>query len=152
MCYRGALALAVTIWASAPAGALRLPPPKPETLRLPAVVAFQTSVGYFDRTPPPWRRGNCFSLAPATVREPRDPRSLLRVANMTAENFKRVVADKGIESVQVLRVSPGLCLITDPRIPRDWLREAPCVTCFGEQPAAELVRRYPDQFKPQSGP
>jgi hypothetical protein len=148
---RHALALAVVFWPSAPAHGLRLPPRKPDTLRVPAVVAGKTMVAYEPKTPPPWPAGNCFSLALVPVREVKDFKALLRVVNMTAENFERVVGDKGIESVQVLRVSPRDCLITDPRIPREWLRETPCAACFGRDYAAELKRRYPDLFHAGSG-
>ena len=40
-----------------------------------------------------------------------------------------MVRDLGLETAEVLRVSEAHCPVVDPRIPRTWLRDAPCKTC-----------------------
>jgi hypothetical protein len=101
-------------------------PPLDQVLVLPARAVGSTQVGYNTKGPPPWPKGNCFWLSP----EPRDRAApKYHVVNMHAENFERVVRDLGIVTVEVLLVSKAHCLIVDPRIPRAWLRDAPCEIC-----------------------
>lgn len=65
-----------------------------DRVMVPAVITSQTDVGYFDRSPPPWPKGNCFGISVA----PRWPGALLgletthlSVCNMHAENVSSIV-------------------------------------------------------------
>jgi hypothetical protein len=135
---------------------------------VPAAVTVRTLVGPFLQ-PPPQPRGNCFSIAPAApwgvVRvaprsqlwwvAPRGPlggtgpfgRIEWKVCNMHAENFEAIVQRLGLRTVEVQPYDQGRCLITDPRIPRDWLLERPCPHCFRAAEVEDLLRRYPERFR-----
>src|SRR5262245_68705 len=115
-----------------------------ERMVLPARVAGSTQVGYTSEGPPPWPKGNCFWLS----HDPRDRAApQFHVANMHAENFERVVSDLGLETVEVLLVSEGHCLVVDPRIPRAWLRDVPCETCTPPAVRQRLRDRHAGQFR-----
>jgi hypothetical protein len=128
---------------------------------VPARICARTIV--FSYSNPPQPRGDCFSVAPTPLRSEwwvglRDGwglglRSWLwRVANMHAQNFTGIVERLGLRMVEVQPLGEGRCLITDPRIPRDWLLDRPCTTCFSKLEAQDLVKRYPERFRPPAAP
>lgn len=94
-----------------------------------------TAALYAYTTPPPWPVGNILSVMPGSTwwwdrylarfrkRSPMDMG--WRVVNMHAENFHAACTNFGLKSVLVERLDDQLCLIVDPRIPRDWLLTTP---------------------------
>jgi hypothetical protein len=117
---------------------------------VPAVLGVRTLVGFSHRTPPPWPRGNCFGMSVKTrwlgpIRG--TPKVGGHVLNMHAENFSEVVKRLKLQSVEIQPVAEAACLITDPRIPREWLLEEPCRTCFGGPGSEGPLRHYPDHFR-----
>jgi hypothetical protein len=120
------------------------PAPSSGRMTLPARSAESTQVGYRHDGPPPWPKGNCFWL----TSDPADPEApRFHVGNMHAENFERVVRDLGLETVEVMRVGEGHCLIVDPRIPREWLRDAPCQVCTPAAFGQQLLEGHAGRFR-----
>jgi hypothetical protein len=122
-------------------------------VRVAATIREQTLVLF--NSEPPQPRGNCFSVSPTVLWGglwvgPR-PR-LWKVCNMHAENFSAIVQRLQLWKVEVQPLDEGRCLITDPRIPRDWLLDWPCPTCFRDPEAEDLLMRYPERFRPPAGP
>ena len=119
---------------------------------VPAVRGRTTLVGFLYRTPPPWPRGNCFGvtkkarwLGPARG----TGASEWNVVNMHAENFSAIAARLRLRTVEIQPIGGVSCLITDPRVPREWLLEEPCRSC-NLGPAREQIRkRYPQYFRAQ---
>ena len=118
-------------------------PDRPQRMALPVRSRFTTAVGYNHTGPPPWPSGNCFWLYPDPTGQ-AGPR--FHVDNMHAENFERLVRDLGLETVEVLCVSPGHCVVVDPRIPREWFRQAPCNHCVQPPLRDQLQERYAEWF------
>jgi hypothetical protein len=124
-------------------------------VRVPATIEQQTLVGFSHRGPAPWPRGNCFTIAPrARWTWPPGARRNpgWRVCNMHAENFSEVVKRLGLQTVEVLPLEGSCSLITDQRIPREWLLEKPCSHCFRGPVGEELRARYPDRFRAPAKP
>jgi hypothetical protein len=122
---------------------------------VPATITQQTQVGFFHRGPAPWPRGNCFTMAPKVrwgwqLRGTRSPD--WRVCNVHAENFSEIVKRLGLQTVEVLPFKESYYLITDQRIPREWLLERPCPQCVSEPVGEELLTRYPGRFRDPSKP
>jgi hypothetical protein len=69
---------------------------------------------------------------------------------MHAENFSEIVKQLRLQTIEVEALDDGLCLVTDPRIPRDWLLEKPCHMCVREPEAEDLLMRYPERFGTQA--
>jgi hypothetical protein len=131
----------------------------------------QTLVGYFHSTPAPWPQGNCLTFeVNATELEGRSAGMAdvvrWRVFNMHAENFHEITKRLGLTAVEaevvhkkivrqtaitgqgpaaVQTVDEGDCIITDARIPKEWLRSSPCV-CYSKTDWKEYLASYPDQF------
>ena len=114
------------------------------------------SFGSHEKAPPPWPKGNCFSLMTLSPDELRErvasgaylrPEEKLFVINMHAENFKEVCRVLGLEKVEIERVGVGRCLVVDRRIAREWLRDRPCRTCVGAKQCEEVPAKYPDAFR-----
>jgi hypothetical protein len=131
----------------------------------------QTCVGYFHSTPAPWPRGNCLTFE-VNATELEGGRAGMadvvrwRVFNIHAENFHEITKRLGLTSVEaevvhkklvrqtaitgqgpatVQTVDEGDCIITDARIPKEWLRSRPCV-CYSKTDWKEYLASYPDQF------
>jgi hypothetical protein len=129
-----------------------------DRVMVPATIRMQTIV--FTYSDPPQSRGDCFDVSPTPPERggwgrPRDPLwgdPLWKVCNMHAQNFAGIVERLGLRTVEVQPLGEGRCLITDPRIPRDWLLDRPCPTCFREPEAEDLLRRYPERFHPPAAP
>jgi hypothetical protein len=122
-------------------------------LKVPALVRGQTLLGFMHRTPPPWPRGNCFSVSSVArwLGPARGTRRIGgRVGNMHAENFSEIVKQLRLQTIEVEALDDGRCLVTDPRIPRNWLLEKPCPICLREPEAEDLLMRYPERFGTQA--
>jgi hypothetical protein len=129
---------------------------RPESDRAPAVVtrnqnpsllvpaeAGSTTMVYFDSVTLPSPKGNCFKL------EARDGlrTNHWHVANMHTENFKRIVSDLGIVTVEILPIGHDCCLIVDGRIPKAWLRDRPCSFCVPRSARGVVWETYADRFR-----
>jgi hypothetical protein len=128
-----------------------LTPGLTDRVRVPATIRIRLQTLVFSDSDPPQPRGDCFYVAPTPLWRgwwiaPRD--GLWQVANLHAQNFAGIVRRLGLPTVEMQPLAGGRCLITDPRIPRDWLLDRPCRSCFREPEAADLVRRYPEHFRP----
>ena len=106
-----------------------------------------TAVAHSVSSPPPWPKGNCFTLYLLTP-EQRDGIARTRnwgllktheahVANMHHENFSEIVKRLALQSVEVEVIAPGVCLIVDDRIGREWMNSQPCSGCVSKE-AQEL--------------
>ena len=128
-------ALLTMLSLSALAGCARTPAEKAQTLTVPAVVGMHTQVGYVHVGPPPWPRGNCFSLAN------------YQDANMHEENFEEAVKKFQLETVKILPVGDTRwVVIVDERIPKEWLLEKPCSHCTPESLRRELEKNHAGRF------
>jgi hypothetical protein len=130
-------------------------PGRTDRVTVPAVITMQTDVGFMHRAPPPWPRGNCFNISPS----PRWLGALLgsrrtdrKVCNMHAENFSAIVGRLKLKAMEVEPVDERSCLITDRRIPREWLLQQPCPTCYHEPERRDLLRRYSEHFSAPLSP
>jgi hypothetical protein len=130
-------------------------PEPPPRFTVPAVVQLQTLVLYFPKAPPPWPRGNCFILS-SKGRWLGPVRGFGRmegaVCNMHAENFSAIVGRLNLKAVEIQPVDERSWLITDRRIPREWLLQQPCPTCFREQERRDLLRRFSEHFSTPPSP
>jgi hypothetical protein len=142
-----------------------------QTIERPRTMArfrMQQLAGYHYTTPPPWRKGNGFSVLPrwTWLRERYLP-WLSRhvgepdewwVVNMHAENLHALSRQRGFQWFRVEKVGeerPGgvLCLVVDKRVPREWLLERPRIgsllmrqklklerpECFREDPQVKAL-------------
>jgi hypothetical protein len=131
----------------------------------PAVLVLKTN------TSGPWSLGICltFELDPAQLEgRPAGMGDVARwrVFNIHAENFSEITKRLGLKSVQAEIIHKGLrrqttisnpgqetvqmvdeadCIIIDPRIPKEWLRSAPC-TCYSKADWRHYLATYPDKF------
>ena len=116
-------------------------------LEVPARPQMVTAIA-FNRDPsPPWRTGNCFDLSPVPLsrRKERNLAPGYHVANMHSENFKEIVRRLRLKRVLV-EFDGESFLVVDSRIPRDWLRERPCLHCISAPMADALLTEHPDRF------
>ena len=116
-------------------------------LEVPARPQMVTAVGFNRDSPPPWRTGNCFDLSPVPLSR-RTEKNLCpgyHVANMHRENFQEIVKRLGLKRVLV-EFDGQVFLVVDSRIPRDWLREQPCLHCISAPMRDALVTKHPDRF------
>jgi hypothetical protein len=116
---------------------------QPEPPRfVPAEVTGSTSM-FFNSDVLPAPDGNCFWLSS------KDDTSTnsWRVANMHAENFKGIVANLSLRTVEILPVGSQCCLIVDNRIPKSWLRDRPCSTCLPQETRMLLRETHSAKFR-----
>jgi hypothetical protein len=130
-------------------------PGQTDRVMVPAAMTQQTTVGFFHQSPPPWPQGNCFNISSS----PRWLGALLgsrrtdrKVCNMHVENFSAIVGRLKLKVVEIEPVDERSCLITDRRIPREWLLQQPCPTCYHEPDRRDLLRRYPEHFSAPPSP
>jgi hypothetical protein len=125
-------------------------PPIPEgaRLRIPTRVGSVTLLSNSHTTPPPWPEGNCFKLIPPLrrARELLEYSERWHVINMHHENFEVLVKQLGLTTIEV-EYYGGCCLVTDPRIPRSWLREKPCPGCTSAAVRTAVLSRHADKFR-----
>jgi hypothetical protein len=135
---------------------------------------FSTAVGYqllHTNISGPWSRGNCLTFEgnPTELDGRRAGMADVvrwRVFNIHTENFFEITKRLGLKSVEaevvhrrVLRqttttghgpetvqiVDDGDCIITDARIPREWLRSTP-ETYYSKADWRQYLATYPDKF------
>lgn len=115
-----------------------------------ATIGQQQTAAYFHEGPPPWPNGNGFWVKPRWMILRERGSSWVRqrwplaehlpgmdklmspaysegwgVANMHAENFNAFRQQQGIDWVKVEKLSEGVCVVTDARVPREWLLTYP---------------------------
>jgi hypothetical protein len=125
-------------------------PGRSDRVMVPAAIGLSTQVGYFYRHPPPWPRGNCFRISsvPRWLGALLGPQKTQRwVCNMHAENFSSIVQRLNLRAVEIEPIDQRCCMITDSRIPREWLLEKPCALCFRGPEGEDLMRRHPEHFR-----
>ena len=134
-------------------------PGRADRVVVPASAKGKTEVGFDHEGPPPWPRGNCFRVPSMTAAEAKKAQEQKKpgpyswkVANMHAENFEAIVRRLGLRTVEVQQLDGSSCLITDERIPREWLREKPCRLCFRGSVGEELLREHAKHFGPPADP
>jgi hypothetical protein len=117
-------------------------------LEVPARAGMVTMVAFDWKPPPPWRKGNCFTLSPLP-----QPRQIGRnigfghhVANMHWENFQEIVKRLGLKRVLV-EFDGRFFLVVDSRIPHGWLLKKPCPSCIFTPTRDALLAAHPDKFR-----
>ncbi len=121
---------------------------------VPAVLGMRTLVGFLHSTPPPWPRGNCFSIPPkARWLGPMSGTQTIggHVSNMNAENFEAIVQQRKLQRVEIRAIDDRNCLITDSRIPSDRLLDKHCPHCVRGPYSEVLLMRFPENFRRPSG-
>jgi hypothetical protein len=53
--------------------------------------------------------------------------------------------------VEIQPLEGSCCMVTDSRIPRQWLLQKPCPMCFRDPVGTNLVRGHPESFCPPPG-
>lgn len=131
-------------------------PSRGERRQVAARVMGRTLVGFLKEEPKPWPNGNCFTLSSLSSEQLKTrgkakagdrPPEGLKVLNMHAENFEEICGRLRLTDVLVELVGDDACLIVDPRIGREWLREGPCMICIEKLRSDEVLARYPDAFR-----
>ena len=80
-----------------------------------------TLVGYFGEFPR--ERGNCFSVS---VEGERD----YRIINFNYENLEKLIEDEMVSfPLKISKLSDGIAIIADERIPDEWYSKRFCETC-----------------------
>jgi hypothetical protein len=149
---RGALVAGALLCLIAAGARLLLPDPPPppliegERLRVPAQAISVTQVGYFHKTPPPWKVGNCFGLSHVPIEAGQFGVRGQHVANMHFENFEEAVKRLGLKAVDVQYIG-GYFFVVDPRIPRQWLLEQPCSSCTRSPGGESILAKHADKFR-----
>ena len=140
-----------------------------EPVVVPVTNTWTTDMGFLRRSPPPWKEGNFLSfrfLKPQASGQEEEWASW-GVVNIDSENFSEITRQQRIDAVEVLvlhtKKTPttiqgpdrpkytafddaGYALLTDPRIPREWLLSEPSRLCdykIGRQ----LKAAYPKNFR-----
>lgn len=115
-----------------------------------ATIGLQQQAFYVHKGPPPWPRGNGFWVKTRWMIWQESGSSWVQqrwpwaehlpgmdklmspghsqgwcVANMHAENFNAFRQQQGIDWVKVKKLSDGVCVVTDARVPREWLLTYP---------------------------
>jgi hypothetical protein len=138
-----------------------------EPVMVPITNTISTHIGFLRSSPPPWKDGNFLSfdfLKPQAAGQ-EEERASWSVVNINSENFSEITRQLRIDSVKVLvlhtRKNPittqgpgpkytaledaGYALITDPRIPPEWLLSEPRM---GDQKIKmQLKVEYPKNFR-----
>jgi hypothetical protein len=134
-------------------------PAPADRVMVPASITGTTQVGYSSDVPPPWPRGNCFTVSSMTAQEARKAQeqkepgpASWKVANMRTENFEAIVRRLGLRTVEVQPLDGSSCLITDERIPREWLVDKPCRGCFRSPVGEGILRDHAKHFGPPADP
>jgi hypothetical protein len=138
---------------------MAVPETKKARFMVPAANTGQTLVAFIYKTPPPWPRGNCFDVSSKRRwvgplegfcrwlwRDSGFQTMSWKVCNMHAGNFNAIVRRLKLQEVQIQPVGGPYCIITDPRIPREYLLKEPCRTCFQVPRREELLRQYSEHF------
>jgi hypothetical protein len=92
-----------------------------DNIKLAGGITTVTLVGYFGEFPR--ERGNCFSVS---VEGERD----YRIINFNHENLEKLIEDKMVSfPLKISKLSDGIAIISDERIPDEWYSKRFCETC-----------------------
>jgi len=92
-----------------------------DNIKLATRITKVTLVGYFGEFP--MERGNCFSVS---VEDERD----YRIINFNYENLKKLIEDSVVSfPLKISKLSEGIAIIADERIPDEWYSKRFCETC-----------------------
>ena len=92
-----------------------------ENIKLATDVTRVTLVGYFGEYPR--ERGNCFSVSV-------DGDEDYRIINFNHENLEKLIEDKIVSfPIKISKLSDGIAIIADERIPDEWYSKRFCETC-----------------------
>ena len=138
-----------------------------ERVMVPVTNSQTTGILFRRTSPPPWRDGNYLTFyfrKPAVPGQPEEWASW-KVANIHTENFGEITHRLGLKAVEVsvlhtakssIRIRPAhgperaaiqdecYAVITDIRIPREWLRTVPGAD---RATATDLHAAYPRSFR-----
>ena len=92
-----------------------------DNIKLATDITTVTLVGYFGEFP--MERGNCFSVY---VDDERD----YRIINFNYENLEKLIEDSVVSfPLKISKLSEGIAIIADERIPDEWYSKRFCETC-----------------------
>ena len=92
-----------------------------DNIKLATRITKVTLVGYFGEFP--MERGNCFSVS---VNDERD----YRIINFNYENLEKLIEDSVVSfPLKISKLSEGIAIIADERIPDEWYSKRFCETC-----------------------
>jgi hypothetical protein len=92
-----------------------------DNIKLATDITTVTLVGYFGEFP--MERGNCFSVS---VDDERD----YRIINFNYENLEKLIEDSVVSfPLKISKLSEGIAIIADERIPDEWYSKRFCETC-----------------------
>lgn len=92
-----------------------------DNIKLANDITTVTLVGYFGEFP--MERGNCFSVS---VDDERD----YRIINFNYENLEKLIEDSVVSfPLKISKLSEGIAIIADERIPDEWYSKRFCETC-----------------------
>jgi|688.fasta_scaffold476078_2 hypothetical protein len=108
-----------------------------ENVKLATNVTTVTLVGFFGEYPR--ERGNCFSVSV----EGED----YRIINFNHENLEKLIEDKIVSfPIKISKLSDGIAIIADERIPDEWYSKIFCETCTPGDllPLPQRLKHYLD--------
>jgi len=92
-----------------------------ENIKLATNVTTVTLVGYFGKYPR--ESGNCFSVSVGKDEN-------YRIINFNHENLEKLIKDKIVSfPIKISKLSDGIAIIADERIPDEWYSKRFCETC-----------------------
>jgi hypothetical protein len=109
-----------------------------ENVKLATNVTTVTLVGFFGEYPR--KRGNCFSVS---VEGEED----YRIINFNHENLEKLIEDKIVSfPIKISKLSEGIAIIADERIPDEWYSKRFCETCTPGDllPLPQRLKHYLD--------
>lgn len=92
-----------------------------DNIKLATNVTTVTLVGYFGEYP--MERGNCFSVSV-------EGDEGYRIINFNHENLEKLIEDNIVSfPIKISKLSDGIAIIADERIPDEWYSKRFCETC-----------------------
>ena len=92
-----------------------------DNIKLATDITSVTLVGYFGEFPR--ERGNCFSVSVGGE-------SYYRIINFNYENLGKLIEDEIVSfPLKISKISDGIAIIADERIPDEWYSKRFCETC-----------------------
>jgi hypothetical protein len=92
-----------------------------DNIKLATDITTVTLVGYFGEFP--MERGNCFSVSVDAERD-------YRIINFNYENLEKLIEDSVVSfPLKISKLSEGIAIIADERIPNEWYSKRFCETC-----------------------
>jgi hypothetical protein len=109
-----------------------------DNIKLATDITTVTLVGYFGEFP--MERGNCFSVS---VDDERD----YRIINFNYENLEKLIEDSVVSfPLKISKLSEGIAIIADGRIPDEWYSKRFCETCTPSDllPVTQKLKHFLD--------